>query len=49
MQNGYDPDFIGDEINIELPSFRSPLKKNVLRKSGILRDDIYSDHIHSPW
>lgn len=46
MQNGYDPDFIGDGINIPLPSFNSVLKKNVLRKSGTLRDDIYSDHIH---
>jgi len=46
MPSGYDPDFIGDGIRIPLPSFNRKLIKNVLRKTGSLRDDIYSDHIH---
>lgn len=46
MQNGYDPDFIGDGIRIPLPSFSRSLARSVLRKTGSLSDDIYSNHLH---
>ncbi len=46
MQKGYDTDFIGDGINIPLPSVSQSLSHSVLRKAGSLRDDIYSDHLH---
>ena len=46
MQNGYDPDFIGDGITIPMPTFSRSLAQSVLRKAGSLRDDIYSDHLH---
>lgn len=45
-QLGYDPDFIGNGIRIPLPTFSPTLGRHVLRKPGILRKDIYSDHIH---
>lgn len=46
MQKGYDPEFIGDGISIPLPKCnKNPLKKSVLRKP-VLRDGMYSDHIH---
>lgn len=41
---GYDPDFIGDGIEIPLPTFDRTLGRSVLRKAGVLRKDIYSDH-----
>jgi endonuclease G len=46
MQIGYDSDFIGDGIHIPLPTFDRSLAQSVLRKPGVLRDGIYSDHIH---
>ncbi|MDH3659491.1 MAG: DNA/RNA non-specific endonuclease [Alphaproteobacteria bacterium] len=46
MPTGYDPDFIGDGIKIELPTFDRSLGQSVLRKPDVLRDGIYSDHIH---
>lgn len=46
MQNGYDPDFIGDGIHIPLPTFKPSIAKSVLRKTGSLRDPIFSNHIH---
>lgn len=46
MQIGYDPEFIGDGIRIDLPTFDRRLAQSVLRKPGVLRDEIYSDHIH---
>ncbi|WP_136465233.1 DNA/RNA non-specific endonuclease [Flagellimonas onchidii] len=46
IQIGYDPDFIGDGIRVPLPKFSRSLAQSVLRKPGVLRDDIYSDHIH---
>jgi endonuclease G len=46
MASGYDPDFIGDGIHIPLPTFDRSLGQSVLRKPDVLRDGIYSDHIH---
>lgn len=46
MQIGYDPEFIGDGINIPLPTFNRSLAQSVLRVPDKLRDGIYSDHIH---
>ena len=46
MQIGYDPDFLGGGINIPLPKFSRSLAQSVLRKPGILRNGMYSDHIH---
>ena len=46
IQMGYDPDFIGDDIRIPLPTFDRSLAQSVLRKPGVLREGIYSDHIH---
>lgn len=46
MQIGYDPKFIGDGIDIPLPTFNRSLAQSVLRKPGILRNGLYSDHIH---
>lgn len=46
MTIGYDPDFIGNGIHIPLPTFNRKLGQSVLRKSSMLRDDIYSDHPH---
>ncbi|MEL6918942.1 MAG: DNA/RNA non-specific endonuclease [Bacteroidota bacterium] len=46
IQIGYDPDFIGDDIRVPLPKFSRSLAQAVLRKPGVLRDSIYSDHIH---
>ena len=46
MQIGYDPDFIGDGIRIPLPTFNRSLAQSVLRKPEVLRDGLYSDHIH---
>lgn len=46
MQIGYDPDFIGDGIHIPLPDLNKSIKKSVLRKPGILRNGMFSDHIH---
>lgn len=45
-QVGYDPDFIGDGISVPLPKFSRSLAQSVLRKPDVLRDGIYSDHIH---
>jgi endonuclease G len=46
MQKGYNSNFIGDGIKIKLPTFNASLGHSVLRKPGVLRDDIYADHIH---
>ncbi len=46
MQIGYDPNFIGDGIRIPLPEFKNSLDPSVLRKPGVLRNDLYSDHLH---
>ena len=46
FQIGYDPNFIGDGIKVPLPKFNRSLAQSVLRKPGVLRDGIYSDHIH---
>ncbi len=46
MQVGYDPNFIGQGIHIPLPTFNRSLAQSVLRKPGILRNGLYSDHIH---
>ena len=46
MTLGYDPDFIGDGIRVDLPSFNRSLAQSVLRKPGVLRDGLYSDHLH---
>jgi endonuclease G len=46
IQMGYDPDFIGDGIRVPLPTFDRSLAQSVLRKPGVLREGIYSDHIH---
>ncbi len=43
---GYNPDFLGDGIHIELPRFDSVLGRSVLRKPGVLRQGIYSDHLN---
>ncbi len=45
MQNGYEPEFIGDGIRIPLPTFNRSLGQSVLRKPG-LRDGRFSDHTH---
>ncbi|WP_299775845.1 DNA/RNA non-specific endonuclease [uncultured Tateyamaria sp.] len=46
MTNGYDPKFIGDGIEVPLPKFDPKLARSVLRKLGVLRRGIYSDHLH---
>lgn len=46
MRIGYDPSFIGDGIEIPLPTFSRSLAQSVLRKPGVLRDGLYSDHVH---
>lgn len=46
MQERYDPGFIGEGTNIPLPTFNRSLAQSVLRKPGILRNGLYSDHIH---
>jgi endonuclease G len=46
MNNGYDPKFIGNGVEIPLPKFDTKLARSVLRKPGILRRGIYSDHLH---
>lgn len=46
MAEGYDPDFIGDGVRVPLPRFDTTLGRSVLRKPGVLRKDIYSDHIN---
>ena len=46
MSEGYDPNFIGDGIEIPLPKFDSKLARSVLRKPGVLRHGIYSDHLN---
>lgn len=46
MQIGYDPDFIGDGIRIPLPTFNRSLAQSVLHKETVLRQGLYSDHIH---
>ena len=46
MSEGYDPNFIGDGIEIPLPKFDSKLARSVLRKPGVLRRGIYSDHLN---
>lgn len=43
---GYDPKFIGDGINIPLPTFGRSLTHNVLRLPNRLREGIYSDYPH---
>lgn len=44
---GYDPKFIGDGINIPLPTFSRTLGRSVLRKPITeLRGGLYSDHTH---
>ncbi len=44
--SGYDKKFLGGNIQIPLPTFSRSLGQSVLRKPGILRDGLYSDHIH---
>ncbi|MEP6306171.1 MAG: DNA/RNA non-specific endonuclease, partial [Lentilitoribacter sp.] len=44
MARGYNPKFIGDGIEIPLPKFDTKLARSVLRKPGVLRRGIYSDH-----
>ncbi len=46
MTIGYDPDFIGDGLHVPLPTFDRSLGRSVLRKPGVLRRGIYSDHLH---
>ena len=46
MQIGYDSNFLGENIHIPLPTFSRSLAQSVLRKPGILRAGLYSDHIH---
>lgn len=46
MAEGYDPKFIGDGIEVPLPKFDTKLARSVLRKPGVLRRGIYSDHLH---
>lgn len=46
MRKGYNPDFIGDGIHIPLPGFDSKLSREVLRKPGVLRKSLYSDHLN---
>ena len=46
VQIGYDPNFIGDGIKIPLPTFSRSLAQSVLRKPGVLRNSVYSDHLH---
>lgn len=46
MEKGYDPHFISDKIRVPLPSFGRTLGRSAIRRPGVLRDDLYSDHIH---
>ena len=46
MAEGFDPKFIGDGIEVPMPKFDSKLARSVLRKPGVLRRGIYSDHLH---
>ncbi|WOR15568.1 DNA/RNA non-specific endonuclease [Hyphomonas sp. FCG-A18] len=46
MHIGYDPDFLGGGIRVPMPTFNRRLAQSVLRKPGILRNDLYSDHTH---
>ena len=46
MADGYDRDFIGNGIRVDLPTFDTVLGRSVLRRPGKLRKDIYSDHIN---
>ncbi len=46
MAKGYDPKFIGDDIEVPLPKFDQKLTQSVLTRSGVLRCGIYSDHLH---
>ena len=48
MTKGYDPEFIGHDIKIQLPDpekFRDPLKQSVLKKQE-LKEGVYSEHVH---
>jgi endonuclease G len=42
---GYDPDFLGSEINLPLPEFSPAIVGNVLNKPE-LRDGIYADYVN---
>ena len=46
MADGYNRDFIGDGIRVDLPKFNATLARSVLRRPGELRKDIYSDHVN---
>lgn len=43
--NGYDPDFLGNDISLPLPSFSPAVIGNVLNRLE-LRDGIYADYIN---
>ena len=42
---GYDPDFLGSDINLPLPGFSPAIVGNVLRKPE-LREGIYADYVN---
>ncbi len=46
MSLGYDPDFLGPDLRVNLPTFTHRLAPFVLRLPGVLRDEVFSDHIH---
>jgi len=46
MSKGYNPDFLGEDCTIQMPTFGRSLGQSVLRDSEDLRDGIYSDHIN---
>ena len=48
MTIGYDPKFIGHDIEIQLPDpeqFRNPLRQSVLKKQE-LEEGVFSEHVH---